>query len=262
MDETPRGWKAGRWCARVAPTELRWPCHPARRRSRISTSRTTPPSGTVRRHRVLGSQRLRGLHPRGYSVERPLHRRGGDQDPRTAGHLGRQCRATVRPVLPPGLRHVPERRPARPRGQQRPHRVCHVDVRVLDGVRERCPGQEGPRSHVHAARPGRSGGRLRCARWRLGPRREEVAPERNRMGAVHGAAPTRHSERNQVAARLRSRKQGQPDLMPRPATATVATMGRSVPYVVRVVVRRVPGVGGADDVDDQRVRGQVPVRGR
>ena len=38
-------------------------------------------------------------------------------------------------------------------------------------------------------------------------------------------------------------------------------MSGSAPYVVRVVVGRVPGVGGADEVDDQLVGGQGPVRG-
>src|SRR6476661_6931513 len=42
---------------------------------------------------------------------------------------------------------------------------------------------------------------------------------------------------------------------------SVASVSGSAPYVVRVVVGGVPGVGGADEVDDQLVGGQGPVRG-
>ena len=73
--------------------------------------------------RVLRPQRLRGVHPGRHPVERPVHRRRGDQDRGAGGDLGRHRRRAVRPLLPPGVRHVRQRRPARARGQQRPDRL-------------------------------------------------------------------------------------------------------------------------------------------
>ncbi len=84
-----------------------------------------------------------------------------DQDRGAGGDLGRHRRRAVRPLLPPGLRHLRERRPARARGQQRPDRVRDADVRVLDRVGQRRAGQEGPRRGLHPAGTGRSGGHLR-----------------------------------------------------------------------------------------------------
>ena len=80
-----------------------------------------------------------------------------EQDRRAAGHLGRHGRRPVRPVLPPGVRHLRQRRPARTRGQQRPDRLRHAHLRLLDRVGERCPGQEGARPAARAAATGRPG---------------------------------------------------------------------------------------------------------
>ena len=52
----------------------------------------------VRRHRVLGPERLRGVHPRRHPLQRTLHGRGGHQDPRAGGDLGRRSRGAVRPA--------------------------------------------------------------------------------------------------------------------------------------------------------------------
>jgi hypothetical protein len=65
------------------------------------------------------------------------------------------------PLLPRGLRHSRERRPARARRQQRPDRVRGADVRVLDRVGQRCAGQEGAWSALHPVGTGRSGGHVR-----------------------------------------------------------------------------------------------------
>ena len=51
--------------------------------------------------RVLGPQRLPGLHRQRCPVERSVHRRRGGQDRGTGGDLGRHRRRPVRPVLPP-----------------------------------------------------------------------------------------------------------------------------------------------------------------
>ena len=99
----------------------------------------------LRRHRVRRPQRLPGIHPRRHPVERSVHRRRGDQDRGAGGDLGRHGGRAVRPVLPPGLRHVRQRRPARARRQQRPDRVRDADVRVLDRVGVNgVPGKEVP----------------------------------------------------------------------------------------------------------------------
>ena len=54
----------------------------------------------VRRRRVRRTQRLPGVHPQRHPRRRPLHRCGGSQDRRAGGHLGRNRRGAVRPVLP------------------------------------------------------------------------------------------------------------------------------------------------------------------
>ena len=128
--------------------------------------------GAVRRHGVLRSQRLRGVHPGWHPLERPLHRSRGDQDRGAGGDLGRHRRRAVRPLLPRGLRHVREHRPARAGRQQRPDRVRGADVRVLDRVGQRCAGQEGPRSAFTLPAP-------------AGP--EGTFAEGNAAGLSHGA---------------------------------------------------------------------------
>ena len=50
----------------------------------------------------------------------------------------------VRPVLPPGLRHVRERQRPRARREQRPGRVRDAHVRLLDGGGQRRAGQNVP----------------------------------------------------------------------------------------------------------------------
>ena len=92
---------------------------------------------------------------------RPLHRRGGSQDRRAGGHLGRHRGRAVRPVLPPGLRHVRQQQRPRARRQLRPDRVRAPDLRVLDRDGERRSGRQGSRpGQVRASGPGRLGGDL------------------------------------------------------------------------------------------------------
>ena len=57
-----------------------------------------------------------------------------------AGDLGRHRGRTVRPVLPPGVRHVREQQRSRARRECRCGRVQRADLRVLDPDRERRRG--------------------------------------------------------------------------------------------------------------------------
>ena len=70
----------------------------------------------LRRRGVRRPQRLPAVHPGRHPGRRPLHRRGGPQDRRAEGHLGRHGRRPVRPLLPRGLRHV--RQQQRPRARR------------------------------------------------------------------------------------------------------------------------------------------------
>ena len=84
------------------------PSRPARSRSRTSTSRTTrssasPYDDTEFSGEATTRRSSLGRHP----VRRPLHGRRGDQDGRGRQRSGAaSAGAAVRPVLPPGLRHV------------------------------------------------------------------------------------------------------------------------------------------------------------
>ena len=69
-----------------------------------------------------------------------------DKTAEQAGDLGRHGGCAVRPVLPPGLRHVREQRRPRARRQQRPDRVRDAHVRVLDRVGQRRRRQAGARA--------------------------------------------------------------------------------------------------------------------
>jgi len=52
------------------------------------------------------SGRSEVVHPQRHPVERPVHRCRTDQDAVAGVDLGRNGRAAVRPLLPPGLRHL------------------------------------------------------------------------------------------------------------------------------------------------------------
>ncbi len=66
------------------------------------------------------------------------------EDRRAAVDLGRHRGCAVRPVLPPGLRHLRQQQRPCAVGQRRRHRVRASDVRVLDPVGQRRAGQDGP----------------------------------------------------------------------------------------------------------------------
>ena len=74
--------------------------------------------------------------------------------------------ATVRPVLPPGVRHVRQQQRPRLEREQRRHRLRRAHLRLLDRDRERCPGQEGARE-LHDPAAGRAGGHRRRRRTAL-----------------------------------------------------------------------------------------------
>ena len=95
-------------------------------------------------------------------------RRGQD---RGAGRpSGAVRRGAVRPLLPPGVRHLRQRRSGRARGEQRPDRLRTADLRLFDRVGQRRTGQEGPR-------PRRSPCPLRRGRRARSPRRAAAATD-------------------------------------------------------------------------------------
>ena len=61
-------------------------------------------------HRVQRTFRLRPVHRRRHPVRRAVHRRRGHQDRRRGRAVRRHGRRRLRPVLPPGVRHVRQRR--------------------------------------------------------------------------------------------------------------------------------------------------------
>ena len=115
---------------------------------------------------------IAGRHP----VRRPVHRRRRDQDRAAGSDLGRRRRGAVRPLLPRGVRHLRQRRSARARGQQRPHRLRAAGLRVLD--RDRSTASRASRCPA-----GASTCRLRQARRARSP---------GRAAAVTGLAPQAH----------------------------------------------------------------------
>ena len=116
-------------------------------------------------HRADGLRRplrLRPVHRRRHPRRRPVQRRRGREDPRGGRHLRRHRRRSLRPLLPPGLRHHqqpqhqgPERarRRRRPRGHDPrpvPHRVLRG--RLVPRPRPDRRGHHPPVQHLPSGR--------------------------------------------------------------------------------------------------------------
>ena len=128
----------------------------------------------LRADRVRRPVRLRAVHrTNGIPAGGLFTGAEGIKTPTQAAIYGGTAGAAVRPLLPPGVRHVrqQQRRGARP--QRRRRRLRHADVRVLDGVRQRRAGQEGP---------------LATSRFRLRPALRAPSTSKPRSAGPGGAA--------------------------------------------------------------------------
>ena len=83
----------------------------------------------VRGKSVQRALRLRGVHRQRCPGRRAVHRGGGHQDRGAGRQVGRGGGHRLRPVLPRGVRHDPQREPGRAADQLRRHRLRHVPVR-------------------------------------------------------------------------------------------------------------------------------------
>ena len=110
----------------------------------------------------------------------------GAEVPKTAEQQsiwGGTVGAQFDPCYHAGLRHVRKQLEPRAQGQCRPDRVRDAHVRVLDRDRERCAGQEGPRSLPHSG-SGRLAGHLRSVNRFAGGRGRPNRPPPHCAAAV------------------------------------------------------------------------------